>query len=38
MVGGIRRAESREQFRRYCATAPDSMLRDWARTLADLPD
>ncbi|MFF5235234.1 deaminase [Dactylosporangium sp. NPDC000521] len=36
--GGIRRAESREQFRRYTAAAPDSPLRDWARTIADLPD
>ncbi|MEV4514211.1 deaminase [Dactylosporangium sp. NPDC049525] len=38
MHGGIRRAESREQFRRYTATASDSPMRDWARTIADLPD
>lgn len=38
VYGGIRRAESREQFRRYTATAPDSPMRDWARTIADLPD
>ncbi|MFI5915127.1 nucleoside deaminase [Dactylosporangium sp. NPDC051541] len=36
--GGIRRAESREQFRRYVDAASDSPLRDWARTIADLPD
>ncbi len=36
--GGIRRTESREQFRRYTADAPDSPLRDWARTIAELPD
>ncbi|GAB3829898.1 nucleoside deaminase [Dactylosporangium cerinum] len=38
MRGGIRRAESRELFRRYSATAADSPLREWARTVADLPD
>ena len=37
MVGGIRRAESRELFRRYCATAPDSGMRRWALTMANLP-
>jgi tRNA(adenine34) deaminase len=36
--GGIHRAESREQFRRYTAAAADSPLRDWARRIADLPD
>jgi hypothetical protein len=38
VYGGIRRTESREQLRRYAATAPDSPMRDWARTIADLPD
>lgn len=38
VFGGIRRAESREQFRRYSATAADSPLRDWARRIAELPD
>ncbi|GAB3836137.1 hypothetical protein ACFPIJ_33455 [Dactylosporangium cerinum] len=38
VYGGIRRTESREQFRRYTATAPDSPMREWARTIADLPD
>lgn len=33
MVGGIRREESRELFRRYCATAADSGMRRWAQTL-----
>jgi tRNA(adenine34) deaminase len=37
MTGGIRREESRELFRRYCATAPESGLRRWAQTLVDLP-
>ncbi len=36
--GGVRRAESREQFRQYTAATPDSPLRDWARTIAELPD
>ncbi|HZD97130.1 MAG TPA: nucleoside deaminase [Micromonosporaceae bacterium] len=38
MTGGIRRAQARDQFRRYCAAAPDSGFKTWARTLADLPD
>lgn len=37
MVGGIRRANVRDQFRRYCQTAPESGFRLWAQTLADLP-
>jgi tRNA(adenine34) deaminase len=41
MTGGIRREESRDLFRRYCATAPDSGMRRWAETLvrrtADCP-
>jgi tRNA(adenine34) deaminase len=38
MVGGIRRAEVRDQFRRYCSRAPESGFRRWAQTLVDLPD
>jgi tRNA(adenine34) deaminase len=38
IVGGIRRIDSRDQFRRYCLTAADSGFRRWAQTLADLPD
>jgi tRNA(adenine34) deaminase len=38
MTGGVRRAQARDQFRRYCATAPDSGFRTWAQTLVDLPD
>jgi tRNA(adenine34) deaminase len=37
MVGGIRREESRELFRRYCAAAPDSAMRRWASTLISEP-
>jgi tRNA(adenine34) deaminase len=37
MTGGIRREESRELFRRYCATAPDSGMRRWAQTLLGQP-
>ncbi|MEQ7126992.1 nucleoside deaminase [Actinopolymorpha sp. B11F2] len=37
MVGGVRRSDVRNQFSRYCETAPDSGLRRWARTLAQLP-
>ena len=33
MTGGIRREESRDLFRRWCATAPDSTMRRWAETL-----
>ena len=35
---GIHRAQARDQFRRYCVTAPESGFKAWARTLADLPD
>ncbi|MEE6311796.1 deaminase [Plantactinospora veratri] len=38
IVGGIRREESRELFRRWCATVPDSPARRWAQTLVDPPD
>lgn len=38
MTSGIRRAQARDQFRRYCASAADSGFKTWARTLADLPD
>jgi tRNA(adenine34) deaminase len=38
MVGGIRREESRDLFRRYCASAPESGMRRWAQSLVDLPD
>ncbi|MEU4623291.1 hypothetical protein AB0G04_25380 [Actinoplanes sp. NPDC023801] len=37
IVGGIRRAEVRDQFRRYRDQAPDSGMRSWAATLAALP-
>jgi tRNA(adenine34) deaminase len=37
VVGGIRRDQVQEQFRRYCETAPDSGFRRWAQTLVDLP-
>ena len=37
MTGGIRREESRDLFRRWCATAPDSTMRRWAETLLN-PD
>ncbi len=33
LVGGLREAEIRDQFRRYCATAPESGFRTWAWTL-----
>jgi tRNA(adenine34) deaminase len=33
MTGGIRRAESQDLFRRWCATAPDTPMRHWAETL-----
>jgi tRNA(adenine34) deaminase len=36
-MGGIRRTDVRDQFRRYCDTAPDSGLRRWAETLASPP-
>ena len=35
VTGGILQQDSRELFRRYCQTAPDTGFRDWARTLAD---
>ncbi|MFB6391914.1 hypothetical protein [Polymorphospora lycopeni] len=37
IVGGILREESRDLFRRYCATVPDSALRRWIQTLVDPP-
>ncbi len=37
MQGGIRRAEVRDQFRRYCERSQDSGFRRWARTLTELP-
>jgi tRNA(adenine34) deaminase len=37
MMGGIRREQSRELFRRYCLTAPESGMRRWAQRLVDLP-
>ncbi|MCY1143313.1 deaminase [Actinoplanes sp. Pm04-4] len=33
IVGGIRRDEVRDQFRRYCEGAPESGFREWAATL-----
>jgi tRNA(adenine34) deaminase len=33
MHGGIRAEEVRVQFGRYCALAPDSPLKTWAKTL-----
>jgi tRNA(adenine34) deaminase len=33
MTGGIRRAESRDLYRRWCETAPPGPMRDWAETL-----
>lgn len=38
MTAGIRRAQARDQFRLYCATAPESGFTAWARMLAELPD
>jgi tRNA(adenine34) deaminase len=38
VVGGIRRADARRQFRRYFENAAESGFRTWAGTLADLPD
>ena len=38
MTAGVHRARARDQFRRYCASAPESGFKTWARTLADLPD
>ncbi|GAA2603710.1 deaminase [Paractinoplanes durhamensis] len=35
LTAGVRAAEVRDQFRRYCVSAPDSGFRDWARTLVD---
>jgi tRNA(adenine34) deaminase len=37
VVGGVRRAEAREQFRRYCERAPESGFRRSAQALVDLP-
>lgn len=36
VTGGIRRLECQELFRRYAATAPESGMRRWAQTIADL--
>ena len=33
MLGGLRRAEVRDQFRRYCDSARESGFRRWAATL-----
>jgi len=33
VTGGIRRDEARDQFRRYCASAPESSYKTWAATL-----
>jgi tRNA(adenine34) deaminase len=38
IVGGLRRAECRDLYRRYCETAPQSGFLDWAREMAGLPD
>lgn len=35
MHGRIRVEEVRAQFRRYCEGTPDTVLRRWAKTLAD---
>ncbi|GIH14855.1 deaminase [Rugosimonospora africana] len=35
VVGGIRRAESRDLFRRYCEDRPDNTATRWARTLME---
>jgi len=35
MLGGLRTDEIRDQFRRYCATAPPSGFRTWAQTFVD---
>ncbi|WP_432956012.1 nucleoside deaminase [Micromonospora haikouensis] len=37
LFGGIRREESRDLFRRYCETAPDSGARRWAQSLLAVP-
>lgn len=37
IVGGIRRAESRDLFRRYCQGRPDTIATRWARGLLKLP-
>ena len=36
VVGGIRRAQSRDLFRRYCEGRPDTMATRWARSLLAL--
>ena len=36
VLGGIRREQVADQFRRYCETTSDSGFRRWAATLADL--
>jgi len=37
MTGGIRREESRDLFRQWCATAPPGPMRDWAESLVAQP-
>jgi tRNA(adenine34) deaminase len=37
MVGGIRRAQSQELFRRYGEGGPETAATRWARSLAELP-
>lgn len=37
MTGGIRSEQVRDQFRRYCESAPDSGMQRWAATLAGAP-
>ncbi|MBL7257867.1 nucleoside deaminase [Paractinoplanes lichenicola] len=34
LLGGLRRAETRDQFRRYADAGPDNSFRRWARNLA----
>jgi tRNA(adenine34) deaminase len=38
VVGGIRRAQSQDLFRRYCEDRPDAMATRWARSLVELPE
>ncbi|GAA0553895.1 hypothetical protein GCM10010172_40600 [Paractinoplanes ferrugineus] len=38
ITGGIRRAQVRDQFSRYCERAPESGRRRWAASLTALPD
>jgi tRNA(adenine34) deaminase len=36
VTGGIRRSQCQDLFRRYVAAAPESGLRRWAQTIAEL--